>query len=109
MQGAEGESEDDMSIVSDMSVTVFLSVLHQIEVDMVKQFGQRLIPSWLVGWMRWVKHASESQSQPPTQSQPQSRFCDEVNLEEDEETLAMECLSSFEGRCLSPGLELQVA
>ncbi|OXM80242.1 hypothetical protein C364_01866 [Cryptococcus neoformans Bt63] len=109
LQGAEGESEDDMSIVSDMSVTVFLSVLHQIEVDMVKQFGQRLIPSWLVGWMRWVKHASESQSQPPTQSQPQSRSCDEVNLEDDEETFAMECLSSFEGRCLSPGLELQVA
>lgn len=108
-EAEDDESEDHMSIVSDMSVTVFLTVLHQIEVDMVKQFGQKLIPSWLVGWMRWVKTVSESQSQSQTQTQTQSGCCHKVNLEEDDEAFVMECFSSFEGRCLSPGLELQVA
>lgn len=51
-------SEDDVSVVSDMSVTAFLTLLHQIEVDMVNQLGHDLIPSWLVGWMRWIKNVS---------------------------------------------------
>lgn len=109
---AKDESEDHMSIVSDMSVTAFLTVLHQIEVDMVKQLGQGLIPSWLVGWMRWVKNVSQSQSQSQTQaqSQSQSRCYDKVNFEEEEEeAFSMGCFSSFEDGCLSPGLELQVA
>ncbi|KIR37425.1 hypothetical protein I352_00741 [Cryptococcus deuterogattii MMRL2647] len=106
---AKDESEDDVSIVSDRSVTAFLTVLHQIEVDMVKQLGQGLIPSWLLGWMCWVKNVSQSQSQPQAQSQSQSRCYDKVNFEEEEEVFSMECFSSFEDECLSPGLELRVA
>lgn len=106
---AKDESEDDVSIVSDRSVTAFPTVLHQIEVDMVKQLGQGLIPSWLVGWMCWVKNVSQSQSQPQAQSQSQSRCYDKVNFEEEEEAFSMECFSSFEDECLSPGLELRAA
>lgn len=109
MRQAKDESEDDVSIVSDRSVTAFLTVLHQIEVDMVKQLGQGLIPSWLLGWMCWVKNVSQSQSQPQAQSQSQSRCYVKVNFEEEEEVFSMECLSSFEDGCLSPGLELRVA